>query len=278
MHRPPASPLPRRGGFSLIEVLVVTGIVSLLIAILMPTLSAARDNGRAVVCANNLRQLGIGFALAIDDHPGHRYPPRQFNCAAYDPGLADAGYPGSWVQSTAGYFSIPVEDFAVCPSDASPYWDQPTPGFDGVYRRVSYGVNPYASLSGGVVNEPQHNFVTDMHEVQRPSAFVGVGELPQHAPRFAVADYLDTPGLVAAAITDPDPAESGLERAYHGYAAARMHDNAAPNWLFLDGHVERLGRRDVVSLPEPAAAADPLAVPYDTYDWAANKLHPVVAR
>ncbi|MEO1237900.1 MAG: hypothetical protein AAFX76_14040, partial [Planctomycetota bacterium] len=155
---------------------------------------------------------------------------------------------------------------------------QPTPGFPGVFRRVSYGVNPYLSLNGGVVHEPQHDFVTDMHEIARPSAQVGVGELPQFSPRFAVADYIDTPQLVAAAITDDEPGEAGLDGAFASFAGALLHDNGAPNWLFLDGHVERLPRPGVISLPGAVPGVSPLDEDYRGFEWVTNKLHPVVAR
>lgn len=55
-------------GFTLIELLVVISIISLLIALLLPSLSAARDSSRAVVCRSNMRQLVLaqGFYAAED--------------------------------------------------------------------------------------------------------------------------------------------------------------------------------------------------------------------
>jgi len=49
--------------FTLIEVLVVVAIIGLLVAIMTPSLVAARQQGRAVVCANNIRQIGMGWNL-----------------------------------------------------------------------------------------------------------------------------------------------------------------------------------------------------------------------
>ena len=53
-----------RRGFTLVELLVVISIVILLMAILLPTLGAMQSERRQVVCANNLRNLGLGLAAA----------------------------------------------------------------------------------------------------------------------------------------------------------------------------------------------------------------------
>lgn len=57
-------------GFTLIELLVVIAIIAILMAILVPTLSKAREQGKRVVCQNNLHQLGIGWQLYADDNNG----------------------------------------------------------------------------------------------------------------------------------------------------------------------------------------------------------------
>jgi prepilin-type N-terminal cleavage/methylation domain-containing protein/prepilin-type processing-associated H-X9-DG protein len=57
----------RRSGFTLIELLVVTACLAVLAAILLPVLAQARTQARTAVCASNLRQLGMAFALYAQD-------------------------------------------------------------------------------------------------------------------------------------------------------------------------------------------------------------------
>jgi prepilin-type N-terminal cleavage/methylation domain-containing protein len=61
----------RRRAFTLIEFLVVIGIISLLIAILLPTLHGAREQARAVACQSNERQLMMAFFMFANEHQNH---------------------------------------------------------------------------------------------------------------------------------------------------------------------------------------------------------------
>lgn len=57
-----------RSSFSLIEVLIVTAIISILAALMMPALSSAKERGRMVKCINNLRQLTLAHMMYADDN------------------------------------------------------------------------------------------------------------------------------------------------------------------------------------------------------------------
>jgi len=66
----------RRGAFTLVELLVVIGIIALLIALLMPVLKGARESAAEVRCASNQRQVGIALTAYANYNNGV-LPPQQ---------------------------------------------------------------------------------------------------------------------------------------------------------------------------------------------------------
>ena len=62
--------MSKRRGFTLIELLVVIAIIAILMAILMPTLNRAREQGRRIVCENNLKTLTLTWIMYADDNDG----------------------------------------------------------------------------------------------------------------------------------------------------------------------------------------------------------------
>ena len=61
-------------GFSLVELLVVVGMIAILCGMLLPAIGKARAKARGIQCLNNLRQLGLGWQMYADDSLGALVP------------------------------------------------------------------------------------------------------------------------------------------------------------------------------------------------------------
>lgn len=79
-------------GFSLIELLVVVAMIALLLAILLPSLSGARDQARAAMCGSSLKQIGLAATAYGQEHHGWMVGSPNTSGNGARPGFAAGAY------------------------------------------------------------------------------------------------------------------------------------------------------------------------------------------
>lgn len=121
-----------RKGFTLVELLVVIGIIALLISILLPALNKAREQAARVKCQANMRTLMQASVMYADENKN------QLPFCNWDPGFntlntSSAGYGGGWlfVSATWANTGSPVMRNGY-PGDIAGTWSATQPPIDGV--------------------------------------------------------------------------------------------------------------------------------------------------
>ncbi|MBI4578355.1 MAG: prepilin-type N-terminal cleavage/methylation domain-containing protein [Planctomycetes bacterium] len=139
-----------RPAFSLLELLVVTAIIALLIAIVVPALAKARRSARNLTCVSHLR--AFGNALTLYKHDANRYPLVDLDGPPRASGLANIGrHTAEWLVKQylggfqAMYCPVSLEDDSRADPPVMPFFDQGQQQYIDFWRT---GQISYMYLSG----------------------------------------------------------------------------------------------------------------------------------
>lgn len=230
------TPTHRHHGFTLIELLVVISIIALLIAILLPVLSASRESARSIACLSNLRQQGIGFLSYATEHddrlPYHRATTtggdswrRLVAERALDLQFANAAAVAAASMEDGPYFGL-----FYCPTAIARH------DFEGnTVGRGSYSLNWYLTLSNSFTQ--LDNSLTAITGRVEPLVAEGTYLHPSGRPELGVDQRFTT--------TNPN--------VYLGFGFIHFGDNNN-NQLYVDGHAESMSLNDRLEIE--AAVAD----------------------
>lgn len=235
----------RKGAFTLVELLVVISIIALLLAILMPALSKAREQAKTIICGLRQKQLGVGLVAYTNAYDGWIMP-------------ATLQYEKDGITQVLNYHN---PDPNLWPKE-NEYWylnlcvRKYVPDKDAFFCPAFYPNNykdHEASLSIDTTFDKGEAFTVGMRDWSYANSTCYrspklLTKLPHPGEFFLLADSINKNYKVSGSIARPVPSvpsqfyritvkERAMRELYEIGVHAR-HNNTAET-LFADGHVER---------------------------------------
>jgi prepilin-type N-terminal cleavage/methylation domain-containing protein len=187
-------PRPSRA-FTLVELLVVIGIIAVLIALIMPLLGKVRAAGNRTACLSNIRQLGIGILMYCNNNQGC-FP----TCGFWAQNPAFAQYPDDWIywQANRNLDDSPIAKLLNTRGDRfKSLLRCPADNFDGRTARpgivagqgpylYSYGMNESLGINDKPLASPLRTKITQW---RAPSRKIMLTETLERDCTMPVWDY-----------------------------------------------------------------------------------------
>lgn len=259
----------RRTAFTLVELLVVIGVIALLISVLLPALGAAREAARSTQCLSNLRQTHLAFQQYANDHGG--WVP--VKTVGLKPSYAGV-YTWNW-QLVSGYdlqmgsggnrFYLP-RAVSLCPSSL----------YYGTDSKLAPVISPSSGWNIGY-GLYEHSGSTQLDKKFQKTVAVMVGgstnyydvvmQRPGKTPKQAGRMVMLADSMTMHGSGNPRHMYGTIKATGESDYAARIHMAHAKgrrfNAAFYDGHCE--------SMTDRRAAIDPVYGLKYYYDFTGNK-------